>query len=49
MLDMFYNIMHFMKNLIIAVALFIYLIVKLVIFKFEEIQTWVKSINVKPI
>ena len=38
-----------MKNLIIAVALFIYLIVKLVIFKFEEIQTCLKSINDKPI
>ena len=38
-----------MKNLIIGMALFIYLIVKWVTFKFEEIQTGVKSINVNPI
>ena len=39
MLDMFYNMMYFMKDLIIAVALFIYWIGKSVIFKFEEIHT----------
>ena len=38
-----------MKDFIIASALFFHLIGKWVTFKFEEIQTCVKSISVNPI
>ena len=41
--------MHFIKYLIISVALFIYLIGQLVTFLFEEISTCLKLINVNPV